>query len=77
MKNKVFGLKSKIWLSPPHMSGYEKKFIDEAFNLNWIAPSGPNVTGFEEDIEKYLKNGLGLSQDERDKLKEILLSQVK
>jgi len=56
MKNKVFGLKSKIWLSPPHMSGYEKKFIDEAFNLNWIAPSGPNVTGFEEDIEKYLKN---------------------
>ena len=56
MENKISALKSKIWLSPPHMSGYEKKFIDEAFNLNWIAPSGPNVTGFEEDIEKYLKN---------------------
>jgi len=54
MKNKVSASKSKVWLSPPHMSGYEQKFIDEAFTTNWIAPFGSNVTGFEKDIEKYL-----------------------
>jgi len=56
MKNKVFALKSKIWLSPPHMSGYEQEFISEAFKTNWIAPLGPNVTGFEKDIESYLNH---------------------
>jgi len=56
MKNKVFALKSKIWLSPPHMSGYEQEFIDEAFKTNWIAPLGPNVIGFEKDIESYLNH---------------------
>jgi len=54
MKNKVSASKSKIWLSPPHMSGYEQKFINEAFTTNWIAPFGSNVIGFEKDIEKYL-----------------------
>lgn len=44
----------KIWLSSPHMSGNEQKFINEAFNSNWIAPLGPNVSGFEEDISQYL-----------------------
>ncbi|WP_338733806.1 DegT/DnrJ/EryC1/StrS family aminotransferase [Mangrovimonas cancribranchiae] len=47
-------LNSRIWLSPPHMSGYEQEFIEEAFKLNWIAPLGPNVNGFENDIEVYL-----------------------
>jgi len=47
-------LNSKIWLSPPHMSGHEQEFITEAFKLNWIAPLGPNVNGFEKDIETYL-----------------------
>lgn len=46
---------SKIWLSSPHMGGNEQKFIKEAFNANWVAPLGPNVTGFEQDLEKYLK----------------------
>jgi len=32
----------------------EQKFINEAFATNWIAPLGPNVTGFEEDIQNYL-----------------------
>ncbi|MFD2518555.1 DegT/DnrJ/EryC1/StrS family aminotransferase [Salinimicrobium flavum] len=45
----------KIWLSSPHMGGNERKFIDEAFNQNWIAPLGPNVNGFEEDLQKYLQ----------------------
>jgi dTDP-4-amino-4,6-dideoxygalactose transaminase len=45
---------SKIWLSSPHMGGNEQKFVQEAFDTNWVAPLGPNVTGFEEDLEKYL-----------------------
>jgi dTDP-4-amino-4,6-dideoxygalactose transaminase len=48
----------KIWLSSPHMGGLEQYFIQEAFNDNWIAPLGPNVTGFEADIEAYLGNGV-------------------
>lgn len=47
---------SKIWLSSPHMGGTEQNYINEAFQENWIAPLGPNVTGFEQDIEKYLKS---------------------
>ncbi len=50
--------KSKIWLSTPHMSGYEKAFVDLAFEDNWIAPLGPNVNGFEGDIESYLQEGV-------------------
>lgn len=48
----------RIWLSPPHMGGSEQKYIREAFNDNWIAPLGPNVTGFETDIEHYLGAGV-------------------
>ena len=44
----------KIWLSSPHMGGKEQFYIDEAFKQNWIAPLGPNVNGFEEDIKNYL-----------------------
>jgi dTDP-4-amino-4,6-dideoxygalactose transaminase len=39
--------KPKIWLSSPHMGGNEKQYVDDAFSSNWIAPLGPNVTGFE------------------------------
>lgn len=44
----------KIWLSSPHMGGTEQKFVKEAFDTNWVAPLGPNVNGFEEDLKKYL-----------------------
>ncbi|QTY26378.1 DegT/DnrJ/EryC1/StrS aminotransferase family protein [Flavobacterium sp. CS20] len=46
---------SKIWLSSPHMGGHEQDFINEAFEANWIAPLGPNVNGFENDLKTYLK----------------------
>ena len=36
------------------MSGNEMKYIQEAFDGNWIAPIGPNVDGFEKDLENYL-----------------------
>lgn len=54
MAGKEFAtMKSKIWLSSPHMSGNELKFINEAFELNHVFPLGPNVSGLEEDIKKY------------------------
>ncbi len=53
--------KSKIYLSSPHMGGNERKYIDQAFEENWIAPLGPNVSGFEEDIEKYLGEGVNVA----------------
>ena len=44
---------NRILLSSPHMSGNELKYIDEAFQTNWIAPLGPNVNQFERDIAQY------------------------
>ncbi|WP_282123428.1 DegT/DnrJ/EryC1/StrS family aminotransferase [Algibacter mikhailovii] len=46
--------KTKIYLSSPHMGGSEQKYVSEAFQTNWIAPLGPNVDGFENDINDYL-----------------------
>ncbi len=46
---------SKIWLSSPHMGGNEQEYVQEAFDTNWVAPLGPNVTGFEKDLEHYIK----------------------
>jgi len=45
-------MKSKIWLSSPHMSdeGYEMQYIKEAFESNWIAPIGENVDMFEKEL---------------------------
>lgn len=43
----------KIWLSSPHMGGAEQEFVNQAFATNWVAPLGPNVTGFEQDLEAY------------------------
>ncbi|MCD4768760.1 MAG: aminotransferase class I/II-fold pyridoxal phosphate-dependent enzyme [Bacteroidales bacterium] len=50
-------MSSKIWLSPPHMGGGEQKYIQEAFDTNWVAPLGSNVNGFEEDIQNFLQSG--------------------
>ncbi|GAL77641.1 lipopolysaccharide biosynthesis protein RffA [Algibacter lectus] len=46
--------KTKIYLSSPHMGGNEQKYVNDAFETNWIAPLGPNVNGFEDDIKSYL-----------------------
>ena len=45
--------KKRIYLSPPHMSGREMHYIQEAFDTNWVAPLGPNVDGFEQDLARY------------------------
>ncbi len=47
-------MKSRIWLSSPHMGGKELSYIQDAFATNWIAPLGPHVNGFEEDLEAFL-----------------------
>lgn len=47
------GKNDRIYLSSPHMSGKEQKYIQEAFDLNWIAPLGNNVDGFEKDIADF------------------------
>lgn len=47
-------MQTKIWLSSPHMGGNEQRFVNEAFDTNWVAPLGPNVTGFEQDLEVFL-----------------------
>lgn len=48
-------LNKRIHLSPPHMSGREEKYIQEAFETNWIAPVGPNVDAFEKDVCQYVR----------------------
>jgi dTDP-4-amino-4,6-dideoxygalactose transaminase len=46
-------MNTKIWLSSPHMGGAEQKYVNEAFDTNWIAPLGPHVNGFEQDLARY------------------------
>ena len=47
-------MSERIWLSLAHMGGQEQRFIQEAFDTNWVVPLGPNVNGFENDLEKFL-----------------------
>ncbi|MCM3790368.1 aminotransferase class I/II-fold pyridoxal phosphate-dependent enzyme [Domibacillus indicus] len=49
--------KKPIYLSPPHMGGLEQRFIDEAFKQNWIAPAGPHIARFEEELAAYTGSG--------------------
>lgn len=44
----------RILLSSPHMGGNEQKYIQEAFDTNWIAPLGANVNGFEQELAEYV-----------------------
>ncbi|MBD5418828.1 MAG: hypothetical protein HDR48_02180, partial [Bacteroides sp.] len=46
----------RILLCLAHMSGREMKFIKEAFEENWVVPLGPNVNGFEEDLEGFVNH---------------------
>lgn len=47
-------MEEKIWLSTPTMHGEEQIFVKEAFDTNWVAPLGKNVTEFENEIARYL-----------------------
>lgn len=47
-------MRDRIYLCLAHMSGNEQKFIQEAFDTNWVVPLGPNVNGFEADLENFI-----------------------
>jgi dTDP-4-amino-4,6-dideoxygalactose transaminase len=47
---------NRIWLSIAHMGGQEQAFIQQAFDANWVAPLGPNVDSFENDLQLFLGN---------------------
>ena len=48
--------RKRIYLCLAHMSeeGWEQKYIKEAFDTNWVVPLGPNVNGFEKDLEDFV-----------------------
>ena len=46
--------RKRIYLCLAHMSGKEQAFIQEAFDTNWVVPLGPNVNGFEKDLEAFV-----------------------
>jgi len=47
-----------------HLGGREKEFVEEAFETNWVVPLGPNVNGFEEDLERFMRES-GDADDKR------------
>jgi len=47
-------MSEKIWLSKPHISYFEEKFIKSAFETNWLTTRGENIDEFEEQIENYI-----------------------
>ena len=53
----------RLYLSPPHMSGREMSYVQQAFDSNWIAPLGPNVDAFEQEFAEKVgaKHALALS----------------
>ena len=61
--------RKRIYLCLAHMSeeGWEQKYIKEAFDTNWVVPLGPNVNGFEKDLEDFV-NGHTESTDNTEKL---------
>ena len=56
--------RKRIYLCLAHMSdeGWEQKYIKEAFDTNWVVPLGPNVNGFEKDLEDFVSPSLALPQ---------------
>ena len=46
--------RKRIYLCLAHMSGKEQEYVKEAFDTNWVVPLGPNVNGFEHDLESYI-----------------------
>jgi dTDP-4-amino-4,6-dideoxygalactose transaminase len=49
-------IENRIFLSSVHQSGFEKEYINSAFDNNWLTTGGQNVSGFEQDLEHYLEH---------------------
>lgn len=58
-------MEERIYLCLAHMSdeGLEQKYIKEAFDTNWVVPLGPNVDGFEEDLEKFVNRACNVKPE--------------
>ena len=54
---------ARIYLSPPHPSGRELEFVENAISSNWLAPLGPHVDAFEQELSDVVDvpNALALS----------------
>ena len=50
-------MQERVYLSPPHMGENEIKYIQEAFDANWISPVGPNIEAFEKALVNYSGTG--------------------
>ena len=65
----------RILLCLAHMGGKEMDFVTEAFKDNWVVPLGPNVNGFEDDLEAFVNNSLPTpSIPEPEKLDKIVVA---
>lgn len=64
----------KILLCLAHLSGNEKKYIDEAFATNWVVPLGPNVNGFESDLKSFVTSGADKNKEELNMKQVVALS---
>lgn len=65
-------MNKRIYLCLAHMSGNEMKYIQEAFDTNWVVPLGPNVNAFEEELKRFITStdcSRGRGECDRDKLR--------
>ena len=66
--------KNRIYLCLAHMSeaGLEQKYIQEAFDTNWVVPLGPNVNGFEADLESFVNEIAGQARNDAPLSKRVV-----
>ncbi len=66
--------RKRIYLCLAHMSedGMEQKYVKEAFDTNWVVPLGPNVNGFEKDLEEFVSPSLSLPEGEGNQKKRVV-----
>ena len=69
--------RKRIYLCLAHMSedGMEQKYVKEAFDTNWVVPLGPNVNGFEKDLEEFVNEitpCAALSRDDKTLAKRVV-----
>ena len=68
--------RKRIYLCLAHMSedGMEQKYVKEAFDTNWVVPLGPNVNGFEKDLEEFVTPSPALPEGEGVRKRVVALS---
>lgn len=66
----------RLYLSPPHMVGTERTYVDEAFETNWIAPLGPHVDAFEREFCERVHGGYGAATNSGTAALHLALSLV-